>query len=97
MTIKAGAVKLDRLPDRKPVKIALSISPELHKDLSDYARAYAQTHGVQESVATLIPFMLDAFIAGDAGFRRLQKQWSTGEASAPAGRSKLSVDASVKE
>ena len=30
-------VKLDRLPDRTPVKLNVTVSPELHRDLQDYA------------------------------------------------------------
>ena len=33
-------LKLARLPDRKPVKIAITVSPNLNKKLDAYAAAY---------------------------------------------------------
>ena len=35
-----AAIKLERLPDRTPVKIAILVSPELNRALADYAAAY---------------------------------------------------------
>ena len=88
-------VKLDRLPDRTPVKLNVTVSPELHRDLQDYARAYAHTHGEDESIPALIPYMLEAFMGADTGFKRLQKKWLNGEASPPASRSRSSADANA--
>ena len=63
-------LKLAKLPDRVPVKIALVVSAELNKDLQDYAELYRLSYGTAESVAELIPFMLSAFIANDPGFKK---------------------------
>lgn len=68
------SLKLDKLPDREAVKISFTASPELKAALNDYAELYRCTYGQKESVADLIPFMLEAFIDADAGFKRARKQ-----------------------
>jgi len=37
--------------------------------LERYAALHAQTYGEAVDVVTLIPYMLDAFMAGDRGFK----------------------------
>lgn len=74
------SLKLDRLPDRNPARITITVSPDLKSALDAYAEIYRQTYGQKESVAELIPFMLDAFIAADPGFKRARKALETGEA-----------------
>ena len=66
-------IKLPRLPDRTPVKIAIAVLPDLHDRLTAYAAAYAQTYGVEESVADLIPAMLAAFLESDRAFARAKR------------------------
>jgi len=66
-------LKLGQLPDRVPVKITMTVSPELKKALDDYAAIYASTYGENETVSELIPYMLDAFLAGDGKFREARK------------------------
>ena len=63
-------LKLARLPDRTPVKLAITITPDLHQALADYAALYADTYGREEPVAELIPAMLAAFLASDREFAR---------------------------
>ncbi|WP_414900145.1 DUF2274 domain-containing protein [Sphingomonas flavalba] len=63
-------LKLARLPDRTPVKLSISIMPDLHQALIDYAALYAETYGIQEQVSDLIPAMLAGFIESDRGFLR---------------------------
>lgn len=63
-------LKLPRLPDRTPVKLSISIMPDLHKALTDYAALYATTYGREESVMELIPAMLTAFLESDRVFTR---------------------------
>ena len=67
-------LKLDKLPDREAVKITFTASPELKAELNAYAEVYRRAYGQKESVADLIPYMLEAFMAGDGGFRRARKQ-----------------------
>jgi hypothetical protein len=67
-------LKLGQLPDRVPVKIAITVQPDLKKSLDDYAILHARTYGAEEQVADLIPYMLDAFLKADAGFRKGRKE-----------------------
>jgi hypothetical protein len=66
-------LRLARLPDRTPVKIGISVAPELHAALAAYADAYQAAYGRAESVAELIPFMLTTFIESDSGFRKARR------------------------
>ena len=71
-------MKLNKLPDRTPVKIAITVSPELHQKLAAYAEAYKEEYGEEEKVAELIPFMLGQFLAGDRKFRGKARTLMTG-------------------
>ena len=44
-------LKLGKLPDRTPVKLSITITPDLQAGLQDYAAVYAATYGVEEPVA----------------------------------------------
>jgi hypothetical protein len=63
-------IKLPQLPDRTPVKLSISIMPDLHQALADYAALYAKTYGRDEPISELIPAMLAAFLEGDRAFTR---------------------------
>jgi|SRR5882724_4000552 len=67
-------LKLGKLPDRTPVKITITVSPDLDQALRDYAAIYRATYGETESVADLIPFMLSAFLDSDRGFAKARKE-----------------------
>jgi hypothetical protein len=54
---------------RAPVKLTISVLPELHQALADYV-LYAEAYGREEPVAELIPAMLTAFLESDRGFAR---------------------------
>lgn len=66
-------LRLARLPDRTPVKITISASPELKEALSDYARFYEEDYGTAEPLGELIPAMLASFLASDRAFIRRRK------------------------
>lgn len=66
-------LKLGKLPDRTPAKIAITLSPELNAALRDYAAVYRAAYGEAESVADLIPFMLQAFLDSDKAFAKARK------------------------
>ena len=76
-------LKLDKLPDRETAKITFTADADLKAALNDYAEIYRQTYGKNESVAELIPFMLDAFMNADPGFKRARKQLETARPSSP--------------
>lgn len=63
-------LKLAKLPDRTPVKLAITITPDLQSALNDYAALYAQAYGREEPVAELIPAMLASFLDSDRNFAR---------------------------
>lgn len=67
-------LKLAKLPDRKPVKIAITVSPKLNEKLDAYADAYKGAYGDEEKVCDLIPFMLEQFLDGDRGFRGKRRE-----------------------
>ncbi|MFL0415421.1 DUF2274 domain-containing protein [Sphingomonas sp. 179-A 2A2 NHS] len=66
-------LKLAQLPDRTPVKLGISVTPDLHQALNDYAALYAQVYGREEPVADLIPAMLAAFLESDKAFVRSRR------------------------
>lgn len=63
-------LKLPQLPDRNPVKLNISVMPDLHQALTEYAALYASTYGRDEPVVELIPAMLAAFLESDRAFIR---------------------------
>jgi hypothetical protein len=63
-------LKLAKLPDRTPVKLTITIMPDLHDSLREYARCYAETYGSEEPVTELVPAMLAAFLESDRTFAR---------------------------
>lgn len=67
------SLRLAKLPDRTPVKLALALQPDLHQRLLDYAVAYAEVYGAKEPLAELIPAMLSAFLDADREFVRRRR------------------------
>lgn len=63
-------LKLPKLPERTPVKITVSVMPDLFEALNAYADAYEAAYGRREAVPDLIPAMLSAFIETDRPFNR---------------------------
>jgi hypothetical protein len=63
-------LKLGKLPDRTPVKLAITVTPDLHQMLQDYAVLYAAAYGREEAVAELVPAILAAFLESDRSFVR---------------------------
>ena len=67
-------LKLDRLPNRKPVKLTITLEPETFDALEDYARIYAEEYGDEESVNVIASYMIGDFMEGDAAFKRRRKK-----------------------
>lgn len=65
-----SALRLPRLPDRSPVKLTITLPPDLHRHLSTYADLYREQYGEAESITELIPFMLRLFLETDKAFMR---------------------------
>lgn len=66
-------LRLRKLPDRTPVKLTVSVAPELHQALLDYAALYGEVYGQAEPVAELIPAMLAGFLDADKAFTRRRR------------------------
>ncbi|MBO9669536.1 MAG: DUF2274 domain-containing protein [Sphingobium sp.] len=67
-------LKLGKLPDRTPVKLAITITPDLQSALNDYASLYAQAYGREEPVTELIPAMLATFLESDRNFAKAREE-----------------------
>ncbi|MHA6719248.1 DUF2274 domain-containing protein [Sphingomonas sp. RS6] len=66
-------LKLAKLPDRTPVKLAITITPDLAHALGDYATIYNRTYCDKAEVADLVPAMIDSFLASDRAFAKARK------------------------
>lgn len=66
-------LKLAKLPDRTPVKLSITVTPDLAEALAAYAALYRETYGHEEPVGELIPAMLTSFLEGDREFARRRK------------------------
>lgn len=79
----ATKLKIRPLPDRTPVKLSVALAPGLQADLQDYAAVYQQTYGEEAAISALIPQMLTAFLASDAGFRKARRALIAPETKTP--------------
>jgi hypothetical protein len=67
-------LKLAKLPDRTPVKLAITVTPDLDAALRDYLTLYRVTYDDSAAtVADLIPAMLEAFLGSDRAFAKSRK------------------------
>lgn len=63
-------LRLGPLPKTESTKLTFACPASLKTDLDHYAALHAQTYGEAVDATTLIPHMLEAFMAGDRGFKR---------------------------
>ncbi|MFA7667787.1 MAG: DUF2274 domain-containing protein [Burkholderiaceae bacterium] len=63
-------LRLGPLPKTETVKLTFACPASLKAELERYAALHAQTYGEAVDVVTLIPHMLEVFMAGDRGFRK---------------------------
>ena len=70
-------LKLAKLPDRTPIKLAITITPDLHQALQEYAALYASAYGREEPVAELVPAILSAFLLTDRSFTKARMRKGT--------------------
>ena len=63
-------LRLGPLPKTESVKLTFACPASLKADLDRYAAMHAQTYGEAVDAEKLIPHMLEAFMAGDRGFKR---------------------------
>ncbi|MCZ2115667.1 MAG: DUF2274 domain-containing protein [Anaerolineae bacterium] len=63
-------LRLGPLPKTESIKLTFACSTSLKNDLDRYAVLHAQAYGEAVDAAVLIPYMLEAFMSGDRGFRK---------------------------
>ena len=68
--MSARKLRLGPLPSTTSVKLTFACPASLKADLDRYAALHAQTYGEVVDAATLIPHMLEAFMAGDRAFKK---------------------------
>jgi len=64
-------LRLGPLPRNETVKITLVLPIKLKEDLDRYSELHGNTWGVKVNAESLIPHMLEAFIARDRAFHKL--------------------------
>lgn len=62
-------LRLGPLPRTESIKLTFACPVSLKADLDRYAALHAQTYGEAVDAATLIPHMLEAFMAGGSGIQ----------------------------
>jgi hypothetical protein len=67
-------LKIEALPDDKPVKVTLELPAQLHRDLVAYAEAVASQSGqlVTDPAKLIVP-MLTRFMATDRAFAKSRR------------------------
>lgn len=63
-------LRLGPLPRQEVTKLTFACPVGLKAELDRYAALHAQAYGGKVDAVTLIPHMLEAFMAGDRGFRK---------------------------
>lgn len=69
MNTPTKKLRLGPLPRTESTKLSFVCPVALKADLDRYAALHAQAYGEMVDAATLIPHMLEAFMAGDRRFR----------------------------
>lgn len=77
-------LRLGPLPKTESIKLTFACPASLKADLDRYAALHAQTYGEVVDAMALVPYMLEAFMARDRGFRR-----SKGEGGRSSSRAKV--------
>ena len=67
-------LKLGAIPNEKPIKLAVELPAEVHRDLVAYAEALARETGQAHEPAKLIAPMLARFMATDRAFARARRE-----------------------
>ncbi len=66
-------LRLTEIPNPKPIKLTVELSPEVFRDLSDYAEILSRASDNKHEPIQLVSPMLEKFMHGDRAFRRLRK------------------------
>lgn len=77
-------LRLRKLPDRTPVRLTVTLMPELNQALLDYAALYGEVYGQAEPLPELVPAMLAEFLDGDKAFVRRRREQASRAQRPPA-------------
>lgn len=83
MTAFNRTLRLGPLPRNATVKLTVTLSVDLRDTLDRYAAFHGQEHKDPVDAATLVPHMLEAFMARDRGFLKLDRLARHSGSSAP--------------
>jgi hypothetical protein len=64
-------LRLGPLPNTTVVKLSITISAVVKERLEQYAKAHSEVWGEEVSPTELIPHILETFLRGDRGFKRM--------------------------
>jgi len=67
------SLKIGPVIERASVKLGVSLDPDVHDALADYALLHAREHGRELALADLAALMIEKFLGADSGFRRARK------------------------
>jgi hypothetical protein len=70
--MSTNKLRLGPLPKAESVKLTVTLPAELKQRLARYAELHSQTHGEPVDAASLIPHMLEAFMAHDRAFKAMR-------------------------
>lgn len=68
--MSTNKLRLGPLPKTETVRFSFNCTKALQAELDRYAALHAQTWGEPVDAATLVPHMLEAFMARDREFKR---------------------------
>jgi hypothetical protein len=71
MSAVTRRLRLGPLPKTETVKLTFTCTVVLKADLERYATMHSQAYGEPVDISTLIPHMLETFMARDRGFKRV--------------------------
>ena len=66
-------LKLSDVPDDKPVKLAVELPANVHRDLVAYGEILGKEKGEKIEPTKLVPAMLARFMATDRGFSKAKR------------------------
>jgi hypothetical protein len=70
MSATSRRLRLGPLPKTETAKLTFTCTVVLKAELERYAAMHSQTYGETVDAVTLIPHMLETFMARDRGFRK---------------------------
>lgn len=73
MSISTTKLRLGPLPKNETVRFSFNCTKALQADLERYATLHSQTYGDPADAATLVPHMLEAFMARDREFKKARR------------------------